>query len=877
MSIPTSVSVFRTSPDRAIGETGEVGGRYIAADAALQSAPGLLDAIRPWMTLDATPADRARAGGYLEGWSCFPCGSQYFVVRLATAGNGDRRDSWFAHGRAWPLEAMASGFDPGLYLGQGAAFQTGVPTAGTESDLPPPTIEPMDPVLAEPGLAIGLLAHLLNGMASGYPLILAVPTTAFAVGAPLARVVAFARGALPSRLARRCRIRVYTGNPALFLGPSQSPGTVEPGPADLLVVPEGLSVPALTAAGRRALLLDARGTRHHGPEPADALVDYARAVLDNAQRFPAQLTAFAERFDRQLSVLDPGVGPLPGAEQTRWAALTYRLAVALAGTESQRGSLFANALLDRARAAPDLPWADLIRPEEWARFPQDHLIRLILRPDDDLEEGERRLRDALVQAFQRLGATVDAGLAAWWSPSDSGKRQRLLELCELEPPLVSPEGSAAPLAEILSGHWTAPGADALLRCDGALRIRPAPGLAALLLGHESIARRLLLQDLLALGAVLPADAQAAVDVYHRRIDALMREAPESTTAGLIGQGAWLAWRRRADRGFDRETLRRLALEWMTSPALADLRDPQSRQRPPQWRTTRPQERRGGPTDITLETWRQVLDDLEPLSLDELRRLLEPATGWPWIHPFQQDQIQDLAARCGSPQARAELAEAMRDSGDGIAAHWTGPVIAALAAASGHAEALDELRARVRDAAGDDGRRAELHPLSELAEAIRALPTHRRRASGPLMLQGWIRLRDALADESACYAWATAGDGRPRLPLVRVAAALRSQPRLGELGRWLMTRPDAAAWRADPRWWEALIGSMVEESAPSGSAAGTGPRWPWERPEATARAALQSILAEQPFLPKLQAQALGLAWETHGPGSDTDRPLSEIEQ
>ena len=129
--------------------------------------------------------------------------------------------------------------------------------------------------------------------------------------------------------------------------------------------------------------------------------------------------------------------------QRRRLSYLYNLTVALAGSEGQRGSLFANYLLAQARANPKIPWSTLVRPEDWARFPLEHLIRFILRADDDLSPGERALQGLLARVFQQRGETLDSGLSSWWSPTDPAKRRRLLELCEPEPPLISATASSA--------------------------------------------------------------------------------------------------------------------------------------------------------------------------------------------------------------------------------------------------------------------------------------------------------------------------------------------------------------------------------------------------------------------------------------------------
>lgn len=966
--IPASYSVCRGQADQGIGEAGTPisrGEQYLAADAPLRADPDLLRAIRHWLTLDADPGDQGRLQERLTGWSCFPAGPWYCVARLGAAGKYDRRDAYFAHGRAWPMDAFTTDFDPGLVLGQETAFLKEAATLGTATadlgDAATLQREALDAALTDPALTASLIAHLFHGLVTGLPVILAVPLTAFAAADPLARLVAFARAALPGRLRRRCRIRVFTRNPVLFLGPD--PGAA----ADLLVIPEDLAGAALTAVRRRALLLDARGERCDGPAPAADLFDYARAVIASAQRFPAHLTRCGERF----GALWADSAELPGPALTGWVGLTYNLAVALAGGPAHCGSLFANHLLTQARAAPQVPWSMLIRPDDWAHFPRDLLNRFILRADEDLSPGEGRLQAALIEAFQRLGITLDEGLPGWWNPADAAKVRRLLVLCDLAPPLVSAAGAAAltgplglaalaagggpltgalraevragvlgaraaeatellalldqpglfdllleadqsgalpapwrsgdlaampvPQAQTLAlrllrdpGAWDglddlptrlfarlgqAPGgfdavAADLVDQDGRLCIDPTPALAALLLATAPIAGRLGCRALLALGAVLPATAGPALAAWHERIADLMTREPPQTTGHLIQAGAWLAWRRQAGTGLDADARRRFALLWLTSPTLAALREDGARTRPPQWRPGRAP----GPVpvqiqvDCTRETWDQVMADLDALAPAEIRLLSAPATHWPWIHPFQQDQARDLTERCRDPRARALLTAHLAraapgsDAGPetGPAPPWVAEVVAALADAGDDERdaALTELRQRLQDHPEPAGDRAAPHPLVQLEQAIRALPPDQRRRGSPLIAHGWGRLQRVIAGADRCFRPDGSAPDRPLLPLFQLAASLRPERQAGTLALWFMYQPDCAPLRLDPGWWAALIGSVMAQTAVAGLGCGSG----CGPTEATRQAALALIEAERAALPRAEGLALELAWQ-----------------
>jgi hypothetical protein len=460
-SVPVGLSLYRGQADQGIGEPGggiRRGEQYIAADPVLANDAELLRVVRDWLTLDSTPADHGRADGHLAGWATFPLGPYTFVVRLGSAGKYSGRDAYFTHARVWRTSTLPADIDPGLYMGVDRCFAESAPEIGdfSHAELPAPSPAPLEPVLARKDLCISLIAHLFHALQTGVPLIVAVPIAAFAATSTWPRQIAFARGVLPARLRRRCRIRIFSRSPQRLLDRGTGPGG-----ADLLLIPNDLTVrDALAAAGQTALLLDEYGERQQGTAPSDEMLAYAANLLDSVQRFPERLTAFTNRFD----AFWPDDGKPPTTVQTDWVALTYNLSVAMAGSEAQRGSLFANYLLGLARSRP-VPWSALVRPEEWALFPREHLIRFILRADDDLSPGERQLQAHLAGVLQQHGENLDAGLSPWWNPADPAKRRRLLELCQSDPPMLSPAASAALTMNLAIDELAASGAP----ITGALR------------------------------------------------------------------------------------------------------------------------------------------------------------------------------------------------------------------------------------------------------------------------------------------------------------------------------------------------------------------------------------------------------------------------
>jgi hypothetical protein len=124
------------------------------------------------------------------------------------------------------------------------------------------------------------------------------------------------------------------------------------------------------------------------------------------------------------------------------------------------------------------------------------------------------------------------------------------------------------------------------------------------------------------------------------LDPRMRSDPPETTVELLetGRGFWSLWRSRS--GLDATGLRRAALAWLTSKTWAKRSAPQ----------------------VRLEDWKQVTSDLGQLNAADLRDLFAgrpPRPLWPWITPFQDEQLKDLSQAARSDLGvLAELAESL---------------------------------------------------------------------------------------------------------------------------------------------------------------------------------------------------------------------------
>lgn len=777
-----SLSVYRgqsrTGKGEGPGRTVLHGEQYLWVEPELYTTE-LLDVIRPWMTLDSDAADHQRLNDQLEAWSLFPHGDYLFVVRLVSAGTYDRRAAYFSHGRAWKSNVFPSGFDPGLEIGRSETFDE--PWRDKDPDasfspspaLPPVLVRP-EQIKAEAETAAALLGHLFQALAGDYPLILAVPVKDFRSGDPLHALVCFARGGLPAHLRDRCRIRVYSRLPDLFL---RQLG------ASFVVVPEDTAGDALTARSN-ATLLDRQGRKIAGRELDDGILDYAKAVVERATGIPDGLPFFSERFSRRFGRQD-----LPEPEDIQALQITYNLAFALAG-DGDRQAGFLRQYLPRAvqRFGPGLDWSRLIGSQEWNAFPQEALLDRLLGDSQDLSPAELEFLRAVEDAASQLGLRVDARLADWWDPGDSARLHRLLELLAHDPPLVSDAAAAertaqiplerlieaGPLYGVLGAEaksgWLARRAsesaalargarepktfevlsravsagsfdpawarlyirsaapeelvDAARRwlqdpdfwqkwedvpkrlLDGLRSLEPAPaGLSGFLIPAgmkldpvANLEVYLRLADLVAridrdqhdqggekdnalvakLWTALPritdprsreyllgiafdpdwlclrsaptsallklaADLQRAesYDRLYETLDGRMRQEPEATTDDLVGTGWWYFWRRRSRlAAAEPEVAQRSAIAWLASDVWTG----------------------GMGVEATLEAWKQALADLpEKLSGPEMARLrgVTDKRRWPWIPPFEEEQLDALITRAEDLGALAELAEALR--------------------------------------------------------------------------------------------------------------------------------------------------------------------------------------------------------------------------
>ncbi|MBV9497576.1 MAG: hypothetical protein JOZ54_25290 [Acidobacteria bacterium] len=473
-----SLSVYRGQSRSGQGEgPGKAvlhGEQYLRVDAALYET-NVLDAIRPWMTLDSDPADHQRLEDQLEAWSLFTTDQYLFVVRLASAGRYDRRAGSYAHGRAWRLDALPPGFDPGLHLGRVEAFDP-----PWRDDFPghsqpeiPPVLPRIESLRTEKETAASFLGHLLQGIMDGAPLIIAAPLADFVSGNTLPALVSLARGGLPARLRNGCRIRIYSRMPDIFL---RHLG------ANLVVVPEDTASVAV-AARPQATLLDRRGCKLAGKEMSALARDYATAVVESALDIPESLPWFSERLR-----------DVPSSEDARTISVSYNLGHALSLPRERRARFLHRYLPPAAdRLGPGIAWDHILGAEEWRSFPGEAVLDLVLSDSRDASAGRRELLRAAEDGAARIGLFVDDRLRGWWNPDDPAKLQRLLEL--LDHGLVREEAATERTAQIPLARLAQAGSlSAVLRAEakcGKLAQRGREGIELALAAHDSGIFRLL--------------------------------------------------------------------------------------------------------------------------------------------------------------------------------------------------------------------------------------------------------------------------------------------------------------------------------------------------------------------------------------------------
>jgi hypothetical protein len=544
--VPASLSVYRGQSRWGMGEGPgrpvAQGEQYLEADPPLERDAELLDAIRPWMSLDSDPADHQALGGRLEAWSFFTYRGRQLVARLVSAGIYDRRAAYFAHGRLWPLD-VSPGFDPGLHIGRSEAFVNSwrAEDRGRRAPEPEPALSGVERISAETKVAALFLAHLLQSCIRLRPLIVLAPLSEFATGAPLYSLLSFSRGALPADLRQQCRVRLFTRTPELFLRDS--------GPV-LIAVPEDMRENVQSVC-RDARLIDRQGRSLSG-EPLESLAEeYACALVKRACRTPQGLTRFGERFrDRHQRG-----GGLPGERDVRAVPIIYNLADALGGSPKDRNS-FIEAYLPQIapRLGALVDWQQLISIEEWRTFPLEPVLALLIADSEGMSPGMREIQKA-VELVTPLRHAMEQGAIDPFRVQVILQTVPISRLAVVAREVLGVRGLfgdqsawgevSARLLEVLRRLPRLPSdlAEGLVQAlvhDGRLRHSGLSSLAPQWIEHDALLRTLEVDALLELARVLTT-RQSLLRIFHF-VDIHMARAPQPTTDLLIQAGWWSSWK-----------------------------------------------------------------------------------------------------------------------------------------------------------------------------------------------------------------------------------------------------------------------------------------------------------------------------------------------
>ncbi|HEV7506931.1 MAG TPA: hypothetical protein VGS07_18720 [Thermoanaerobaculia bacterium] len=445
------------------------GEQYLAADGTLGADGELLTAARPWMTPDWRVTDEEEFGDRIETWSYFRHGPLRLVVRVVPAGTYDRRAAYFAHGRAFLAQELAGACDPGALLGRSEAFDEPWRDGKRPVSQNLPTFELVRPeqVQQEPGVAGALLAHLYQGLVSGYPVVMAVPVAEFQAGSALHALVSFARAALPLPLKIDCRLRVFTRLPELFLRHLR---------ADLIVIPEKEAGDAL-AARRDATLLDRKGVRREGREISREAADYAEAVLRRFMAFKGGgLLAFSGAIGAYLPQ-----DRLPGEQEIARIPALYNFLIARTDP-AKLGEWLKSSLVRTVDDRPTgLPWESLIRPEDWRALSFGDLAEILLTEASG-EEARTLVQRAETEARrpERREQISEKRLQSCLGALPAERRPALLARL-----LRGPDGSRSLVAPEVAARLSASLSAAELLATGAAAPLLAAELEAGLLGRRA--------------------------------------------------------------------------------------------------------------------------------------------------------------------------------------------------------------------------------------------------------------------------------------------------------------------------------------------------------------------------------------------------------
>lgn len=390
-------------------------------------------------------------------------------------------------------------------------------------------------------------------------------------------------------------------------------------------------------------------------------------------------TLVANLFDGLSLATLLGDGPVTGLLVAELAAGTLgRRATETATLAALAADAAVTRILCRAarRRLLDLSWiAHVIEQGEPAAMSQV-LLGLISHPEESAAWGEAAVRlIAAVRGFPPVNGATVLTLARTTQGLDPavhpGVYVGLLDLVRAAEP--GPGALSSPLlerfwssldvirdpvarhrvaAELLGGRWTCVGPQLLIDTSGALRPAWLDTLPDLLLASPELVAAMTLKDLIRMRPDRGGDPAPWAAAMTQR----WRHDPPTVTDALVAADSWYDWRRHAvlDPGEGHQS----AMLWLAAPAWVHHRTAGPEGLPPHWHRSHGRAPDHRPPECTWEAWRQVMTDLDTgLAATHVRSIAAPPTHWPWIYPWEQEQVADLEARCLDAEGREWLHQA----------------------------------------------------------------------------------------------------------------------------------------------------------------------------------------------------------------------------
>lgn len=370
------------------------GNQYLDADPDIWNDGTTPVDLRKWLTPVSMGTEQL-------GWAAFPPNPRWHFVACV---QGAERGNIYVHARGWrDADWQDREFDPGVWLGDRAAFDPAWKTAAERRFVQPPLPAERaagwkDLVARRRDTVALVFAHLYHAVESRSSVVWQVPPSEFRAGSDVVEIVAAVRAALPWESKRLAKIRVNTGDPRTFL--------TAPLNAHLVVLGEDYEPPH-----EAAVVLDAAGNATRGAGPPPQYVVFGRAVADRMKADSKSVLRFSATALSRLEHIREDPKALGIA-----VPIVYHVAVAWSRGGQMDGMLRQLMQSSQKRAQAVMQWRRLISELEWSMVNSQTLKDLAL--EDAPTEDSRVLRgEARVRLAQRK-EKLDGAIADWWVPDD---------------------------------------------------------------------------------------------------------------------------------------------------------------------------------------------------------------------------------------------------------------------------------------------------------------------------------------------------------------------------------------------------------------------------------------------------------------------------